>query len=113
MMKGLIIKDFLNLRNNIKTMLITILIYLLFFISYDPSFLSGLLIMIFCLQILSTFSYDEYANWDVFALSLPISRKELVLSKYIVFAIFPIAGTILSEIIVTGICLVKGIPISA
>ena len=49
-MKGLIIKDFLNLRNNIKTMLITILIYLLFFISYDPSFLSGLLIMIFCLQ---------------------------------------------------------------
>ena len=113
MMKGLIIKDFLNLRNNIKTMLITILIYLLFFISYDPSFLSGLLIMIFCLQSLSTFSYDEYANWDVFALSLPISRKELVLSKYIVFAIFPIAGTILSEIIVTGICLVKGIPISA
>lgn len=112
-MKGLIIKDFLNLRNNIKTMLITILIYLLFFISYDPSFLSGLLIMIFCLQSLSTFSYDEYANWDVFALSLPISRKELVLSKYIVFAIFPIAGTILSEIIVTGICLVKGIPISA
>ena len=110
-MKGLIIKDFLNLRNNIKTMLITILIYLLFFISYDPSFLSGLLIMIFCLQSLSTFSYDEYANWDVFALSLPISRKELVLSKYIVFAIFPIAGTILSEIIVTGICLVKGIPI--
>ena len=113
MMKGLIIKDFLNLRNTIKTMLITILIYLLFFISYDPSFLSGLLIMIFCLQSLSTFSYDEYANWDVFALSLPISRKELVLSKYIVFAIFPIAGTILSEIIVTGICLVKGIPISA
>lgn len=109
MMKGLIIKDFLNLKKNIKMMLITTFIYILFFITYDPTFLCGLLIMIFSLQSLSTFSYDEYSNWDVFALSLPISRKELTLSKYIVFSIFPIFGALLAGILTTGISLFKGI----
>ena len=60
-------------------------------------------------QSLSTFSYDEYSNWDVFALSLPISRKELTLSKYIVFSIFPIFGALLAGILTTGISLFKGI----
>lgn len=109
MMKALIIKDFLNLKKNIKMMLITTFIYILFFITYDPKFLCGLLIMIFSLQSLSTFSYDEYSNWDVFALSLPISRKELTLSKYIVFSIFPIFGALLAIILTTGISLFKGI----
>ena len=32
---------------------------------------------------ISTFSYDEYNNWDAYAITLPGGRKSIVKSKYI------------------------------
>lgn len=98
-MKGLILKDLLNLKKAIKTMLIVGIAYSIFFSTVQPTFLTGILTLLFSMQSLSSFSYDEYAKWDSYALTLPISRKDLVLSKYILFMTFPIIGSVLSIIL--------------
>lgn len=98
-MKGLILKDLLNLKKAIKTMLIVGIAYSIFFSTVQPTFLTGILTLLFSMQSLSSFSYDEYAKWDSYALTFPISRKDLVFSKYILFMTFPIIGSVLSIIL--------------
>ena len=81
-MKGLIKKDLLMIKNNLK---IVIIIFFVFFImalqgevdiSFAPSLISVMLFM-------STFSYDEYNKWDAYVITLPNGRKEAVKAKYI------------------------------
>lgn len=80
-MKGLIIKDFLMIKNNIKLILF---IFIFFIISLNEStdftFLPSMMSLMF---FLSTFSYDEYNKWDMYAITLPNGRKNVVKSKYI------------------------------
>ena len=61
-MKGLILKDLLNLRKNLKTTVIICIFYSVLFSTLNPAVLSGIVTMLFTMQILSTFSYDDYAQ---------------------------------------------------
>lgn len=47
-----------------------------FNISFIPSFIIVMLFM-------STFSYDEYNNWNAYAITLPGGRKNIVKSKFV------------------------------
>lgn len=81
-MKGLIIKDILMIKNNIKLLSIAFLVWLILSSTQnnDMTFvLPFLAIMIF----ISTFSYDDYNNWNAYAITLPNGRKNVVKSKYI------------------------------
>ena len=33
---------------------------------------------------MSTFSYDEYNNWDKIAMSMPVSPKDVISAKFII-----------------------------
>lgn len=83
-MLGLIIKDILNLSSN-KRIFVTLLIMFTFvgFMSNGlPNYLS-IYLPILCLMLaFSTFSYDEYSKWDRYVLALPLSRKDIVRSRY-------------------------------
>lgn len=83
-MLGLIIKDILNLSSN-KRIFVTLLIMFTFvgFMSNGlPNYLS-IYLPILCLMLaISTFSYDEYSKWDRYVLALPLSRKDIVRSRY-------------------------------
>lgn len=107
-MKGLILKDLLNLRKNLKTTIIICLFYTFIFSTLNPAFLSSMITILFAMQILTTFSYDDYSKWNVYALSLPISKKQLVLSKYVLNFSFVIGGGIFSFILASLISLFKG-----
>lgn len=81
-MKGLIMKDLLIIKSNLKLVSV---IYIVFFImaisgeielSFVPALISVMLFM-------STFSYDEYNKWDAFAITLPNGRHSLVAAKYL------------------------------
>lgn len=82
-MMGLLLKDIYNLSGQMK-------IYLLYpffaaFLAYQQgaidiiSFSSAFITM---LIIISACAYDEMANFDAYALTLPLTRKDIVLSKY-------------------------------
>lgn len=97
-MKGLILKDFLNFKNQQgKTFLILIAFYFLLALQmHSSSFFAALWVMLGATLPISSIAYDEKAKWEKYALTMPISRKELVTSKYLLSLLFIIAGNIIS-----------------
>lgn len=84
-MNGLIVKDFIVLKHNIKFYLMLIILYAIIGMFSDlSSFLLGMLSVLGISFILGTFGYDEAAKWDQYALSLAVTRREMVRAKYLV-----------------------------
>lgn len=98
-MKGLILKDLFVLKSQIRFYLIFILLYgFIALYSGNTSFLSGLICM-FCLMLpLTAIAYDERAGWEKYALSMPVNRRDLVLSKYILGILFNFMSFLISVI---------------
>lgn len=105
-MKGLLLKDILNLRQQGKVYFLIIAIWLAIAIaSSDGNFFSGVMMMFTVLVPLSAAAYDDKAKWDRYALTMPISRWDIVLSKYLLAFICAVVSAFLSEIvmvIITG-----------
>ena len=83
--KGLLVKDILQLKSYKKTLIFFIIIFILTSISNDGRIGSALIIMLtlgFGMFSIASFSYDETNKADKFILTLPLTKKEVVLSKY-------------------------------
>jgi hypothetical protein len=92
-MRGLIIKDFINLKKNLKIMsALTVLYAVMAFMQEDTNFFSGVLIVVFAIMLLSTYSYDELSKWDSYALTMPLSRDIIVQGKYLVMLLLTLFG---------------------
>ena len=101
-MLGLIKKDFLLIKANLKSMIIIFVIYIMlaFQGTFDVTFIIPLIgIMLF----ISTFSYDDFNNWNSYAVTLPDGRKNVVRAKYI--------ASIILTLILVAVALVIGIGI--
>lgn len=81
-MKGLILKDLYNLARTLRMMLVMLLVMGVFFAQNGVAFLSSYLIVMCSMLVVTTMSYDDLAKWDNFALTLPLSRRDIVLGKY-------------------------------
>lgn len=81
-MKGFILKDFLLIKGNARHILLFLIAFGLIalqgndFLYFVPAFISMMMFM-------TTFSYDEYNKWDAYAVTLPLEKKDIVLSKYV------------------------------
>ena len=85
-MKGLIIKDLCVIKNQMKTLLLVLAFFIIFsIISEDATFILFLVPFYMIMILITTFNYDEFNKWDSYCNSLPLSRKEIVKSKYILF----------------------------
>lgn len=95
-MSGLIIKDLWVLRKQLGMLLTLIAFYLVFAVlSGDFGIAGGIIIFIAVLPPITSLSYDEHSKWDRYALSLPLSRKSVVLSKYCLAILLSFAATAL------------------
>lgn len=99
-MIGLIKKDFFNVASSLKVYLMIPLMFA--FVSYanesmDLLAFSTCFVGIFI--VMSCFAYDDMAHFDAFALTLPISRKDLVLSKFLIGNLFLIIVFIVSNLL--------------
>ena len=96
-MLGMIKKDIFMIRNNLKTLIFAIFIYLFYTMMFDMdmSIILPFMIVIICI---STFSYDDYNNWHSFAAALPKGKTNIVKSKYITTISLTIIATIISII---------------
>lgn len=96
-MKSLVLKDLIMLKNYARTLLIMIVFFtIVTFTNDEVSFLSGMVILILAMLPVTSFSYDQSSKWDLFSQTLPVSRKQLVYSKYILGLIAIAAGTVLA-----------------
>jgi hypothetical protein len=98
-MKGLIIKDFINLKKNLRIMLVLTLVYgFMAFMQGDASFFSTIFTMLFAILLLSTYSYDEMSKWEGFALTMPFKRDCIVQGKYLTMLLLTLMGSAFSAI---------------
>lgn len=109
-MKGLLLKDFYNLKKNGVFLLITLICFgfvgAMSGMSADFVILWG---MVASMQIITTFAFDEAVKWSSFGMTMPVMRKELVRSKFIVhwcLTIFGV-GITLAATLLTGMCIRK------
>lgn len=94
-MLGLIKKDFSIIRANLKSVIIIFVVYLVmaFQGNLDMSFIVPLIgLMLF----ISTFSYDDFNNFNAFVSTLPNGRKNAVKAKYIASIILIIILAVIS-----------------
>lgn len=99
-MKALIYKDLLVLWNYCRRYLLICIFFLVgsvFIADYD--FLQMYPLILIGTLVSTTIAYDERDKWDIFALSLPFTRKQIVTAKYLL-------GLVLQSIVflLTAIC---------
>ncbi len=105
-MLGLVKKDFLLLKANLKTMIIIFIVYLIMIFQglFDATFVVPLIgIMLF----ISTFSYDDFNKWNSYAITLPNGRKNVVKAKYIASIILTVILAILALLLSVMVSYVK------
>lgn len=94
-MKGLIIKDLLNLRKYFKILLLALLWGGFLSYSNENTILLMLMVPMFIsLVVIESMADDENTKWDRLALAMPITRKTIVRSKYLLLILLLIAGMI-------------------
>lgn len=81
-MKGLLKKDIKLINNYKKSLILFLAIFLCTGLS-QPTFLGIGFVIAGMSSVMATFSYDEQTKWDRFALTLPVTRKDIVKSKYV------------------------------
>ena len=99
-MKGLILKDLYNLKNNGKSIIFVLVVFS--FVSFSQNnigFLIGYTILLGSMLVINTMSYDNIAKWDKYALTMPVTRRDVVLSKYMVSIIVIFIGAVLATVL--------------
>ncbi len=82
-MTGLIYKDLVNLKAQAKVMVILIVVYgVIAVTSNNTAMLGGIISVLAAMLPVTAMGYDEKAKWEKYAMTMPVSRKDLVLSKY-------------------------------
>ncbi len=96
-MYGLIKKDFLMIKQNLKILMFVFIVFIGTSIINESDMTFMLPFMTVMISI-STFSYDNYNKWDAYAITLPNGRKNVVRAKYISTLVFVIMSFIISFI---------------
>lgn len=97
--KGLIIKDLLNLSKYKFSIIVIFIVFILCFIK-EPMIIPIMVLAMIGMIGMSTFNYDETSNSNNYLLSLPTSKKQIVLAKYIFLIGLIVLGALLSFIII-------------
>ncbi len=95
-MKGLLVKDFYCLKQNMKYIITILLLFGLIFIPQGGSNFSSVLILLFSMMVITTMNYDHTDKWNHFALTMPLTRTMLVRGKYFFLLLMLAAGLIVS-----------------
>ena len=98
-MKGLLYKDFCVLKKQVKILVVFVLFYSVWaVVSNTPSMMSTMVVLISMMLPISSMSYDEAGQWYCYAFSLPVSRRSLVLSKYLLGFLTAMGGLLVCSV---------------
>ena len=101
-MRGLIVKDMLIMRKNLRTYAVFMGFYLIMSALdlFSISFTTAIIQIIVMMLPMGAFSYDEMAKWDRYAMSLPTDRRAVVGGRYC-FALILALGAALYGLLVS------------
>ena len=113
-MKGMLIKDFMLLKNQKQFFVVILAFAVMFFgMNDDASFAFSYIVVLCTLFTISTISYDEYDNGMSYLFTLPISRKGYVKEKYIFGSIAIFIALVTSTVLDFAFQMVKNQKYSA
>lgn len=96
MLKGLLIKECLIVKQYMKTMGILAVFFLVFTVATGSVTMLGSMMGVLCFMLpVVTFSFDEGVKWDTYLLATPVSRKDVVRAKYLFCLLTIGVGTLL------------------
>jgi hypothetical protein len=96
-MKGLLLKDIINLKQQVMIYIAIIAMWLFLAIANKSgAFFAGVTSILPVLLPMTAIAYDEKAKWDIYALTMPVSRRDMVISRYMLAFICFILGFIMS-----------------
>ena len=104
-MKALLIKDLLSLKGQAKSLLLVLAVwFVISFINGSGLFFTALSVIYGMLLPLTTLSIDEKSRVERYMMSMPVTRAELALSRYVL----GVLGLLALGALGIGACLVIG-----
>lgn len=101
-MKSLILKDLYNIGHNAKSMLFILLVFAFILIPmYGAENYIFICAILCCMMIVTTFSFDDNSDWTKYAMIMPVSKKDIVIGKFITLLVFNSIGTLTGIVIGT------------
>ncbi len=99
-MHGLIQKDIYSLKGSMKSIALIMIVFGVIFIPQagGVSFIAVTVFMMSSL-VISTISMDDFVKWDKYALTLPLSRKDIVKSKYELLLLLSVTGAVIGLVV--------------
>ncbi len=97
-MLGLVKKDLLMIKGNIRQVILFLVVFLILTFQ-ENNIIVIVPVFVAMMVFITTFSYDEYNKWDAYAIALPISRKNIVKSKYIASVILWLIALLVTVVI--------------
>lgn len=93
-MKGIILQDLLSMRKVMKMYALVLFVYVVIgFFSGSASNFGAFFILFAAMLPMTAFAYREKAHWDLYANVMPVSRKQMVWSSYVLsWLLLAIAG---------------------
>ena len=101
-MIGLVKKDLLVIKSNLKIILAVLVALLLLISQEGGNSAIFILPIIGVMMFISTFSYDEFNNRNSYVVTLPNGRRNAIIAKYIATIIIIVILSLVSIITTTG-----------
>lgn len=99
-MKGLLLKDFYIMRDSSLIMVLTMVIVgVVLAVLSSPWLLLTVVTTSLSMAAATTISNDKITQWDKFSATFPVSRKQIISSKYYMYVLLGILGIVLGAII--------------
>lgn len=107
-MKGLLLKDYFNLQGTMKVyLLFPIVIALFTYINESMDMIPILIAFFSIITLISSFAYDEMSDFETYALTLPLCKKDIVKSKFMLANISTIFGLLIGCAIAMIVYIIK------
>lgn len=92
-MMALILKDLMIIQRQLKsqTAFLALLLFMAIFMQ-QGAMLFAFIIFITMMQTITALTYDELSNWDKYAQTLPITKSDIVNSKYMLGTVLIVIG---------------------
>ena len=108
-MRGLLVKDIALMRNQMKSFFVILAAAVLMMVlNDDVAFPVVYVCMVFAMFGINSISYDDFDNGYSFLFTLPIKRRQYVLSKYVFSLLSILTGALMSAIFMVAVLAFKG-----
>lgn len=94
-MRSLVLKDLYNVGHNAKSMILILAVLAAFLV--PTSGVSGYIIasaLLCSMMTVTTFSFDDQSKWTRYAMIMPVSKRDLVIGKFLMLTIFCVIGSL-------------------